>query len=288
MPQEKIGTVVLLISCPDRKGIVAGVSNFIYSIGGNILQSDQYTTDPINGVFFLRVEFDLSNGVLSRSDLEDEFEKLAFEFRMDWNILYHQDTKRMAIMVSRQGHCLIDLLWRWKTGDLRSEIPFVISNHPDLQETVGSFGIPFYLFPVTTLTRRNQEDGILKLLEGKVDLIVLARYMQVLTDEFISRYPDRIINIHHSFLPAFAGAKPYEQALDRGVKVIGATAHYVTKNLDQGPIIEQDVIRVTHRDGLYDLIRKGRDLEKTVLARAVHWFLEDRILVYHNRTVVFI
>jgi len=288
MPQEKIGTVVLLISCPDRKGIVAGVSNFIYSIGGNILQSDQYTTDPINGVFFLRVEFDLSNGVLNRSDLEDEFEKLAFEFRMDWNILYHQDTKRMAIMVSRQGHCLIDLLWRWKTGDLRSEIPFVISNHPDLQETVGSFGIPFYLFPVTTLTRRQQEDGILNLLEGKVDFIVLARYMQVLTDEFISRYPDRIINIHHSFLPAFAGAKPYEQALDRGVKVIGATAHYVTENLDQGPIIEQDVIRVTHKDGLNDLIRKGRDLEKTVLARAVHWFLEDRILVYHNRTVVFI
>ena len=288
MPQEKIGTVVLLISCPDRKGIVAGVSNFIYSIGGNILQSDQYTTDPMDGVFFLRIEFDLSDEVLSRSDLEDEFKKLAFEFRMDWEIMYHQDTKRMAIMVSRQGHCLVDLLWRWKTGDLRSEIPFVISNHPDLQETVESFGIPFYLFPVTTLTRRNQEDGILKLLEGKVDLIVLARYMQVLTDEFISRYPDRIINIHHSFLPAFAGAKPYEQALDRGVKVIGATAHYVTKNLDQGPIIEQDVIRVTHRDVLYDLIRKGRDLEKTVLARAVHWFLEDRILVYHNRTVVFI
>lgn len=288
MPQEKIGRVVLLISCPDRKGIVAGVSNFIYSIGGNILQSDQYTTDPMDGVFFLRVQFDLSDGVLSRSDLEDEFEKVAFEFRMDWKIMYHQDTKRMAIMVSRQGHCLVDLLWRWKTGDLRSEIPFVISNHPDLQKTVESFGIPFHLFPVTNLTRRQQEDGILKLLEGKVDFIVLARYMQVLTDEFISRYPDRIINIHHSFLPAFAGAKPYEQALDRGVKIIGATAHYVTENLDQGPIIEQDVIRVTHRDVLYDLIRKGRDLEKTVLSRAVHWYLEDRILVYHNRTVVFV
>ncbi len=288
MPQEKIGTVVLLISCPDRKGIVAGVSNFIYSIGGNILQSDQYTTDPMDGVFFLRVEFDLSDEVLSRSDLEDEFEKLAFEFHMDWRIMYHQDTKRMAIMVSRQGHCLVDLLWRWKTGDLRSEIPFVISNHPDLQKTVESFGIPFYLFPVTAINRRQQEDDILKLLEGNVDIIVLARYMQILSDEFILRYPDRIINIHHSFLPAFAGARPYEQALDRGVKVIGATAHYVTNNLDQGPIIEQDVIRVTHRDGLYDLIRKGRDLEKTVLARAVHWYLEDRILVYHNRTVVFI
>ena len=285
--QEKISKVVLLVSCPDRKGIVAGISNFIYSLGGNILRSDQYTTDPLDGVFFLRIEFDFLDTALSRDELEHEFEKLAVPFNMDWKMMYAKDTKRMAIMASRQGHCLVDLLWRWKTGDLRSEIQFVISNHPDLQKTVESFGIPFYLFPVTPITRRQQEDDILKLLNGNVDVIVLARYMQILSNEFISRYPNRIINIHHSFLPAFIGANPYEQALNRGVKIIGATAHFVTDKLDEGPIIEQDVIRVTHRDGLSDLILKGRDLEKTVLARAVRWYLEDRILAYHNRTVVF-
>ncbi|OGL43444.1 MAG: formyltetrahydrofolate deformylase [Candidatus Schekmanbacteria bacterium RBG_16_38_10] len=287
MLQEKISKVVLLVSCPDRKGIVAGISNFIYSLGGNILRSDQYTTDPLDGVFFLRIEFDFLDTALSRDELEHEFEKLAVPFNMDWKMMYAKDTKRMAIMASRQGHCLVDLLWRWKTGDLRSEIQFVISNHPDLQKTVESFGIPFYLFPVTPITRRQQEDDILKLLNGNVDVIVLARYMQILSNEFISRYPNRIINIHHSFLPAFIGANPYEQALNRGVKIIGATAHFVTDKLDEGPIIEQDVIRVTHRDGLSDLILKGRDLEKTVLARAVRWYLEDRILAYHNRTVVF-
>ena len=288
MLQEKISKVVLLVSCPDSKGIVAGISNFIYSLGGNILRSDQYTTDPVDGVFFLRIEFDFVDISLSREELEHEFEELAFKFTMDWKMMYVKDTKRMAIMVSRQGHCLVDLLWRWKTGDLRSEIQFIISNHPDLQQTVESFGIPFYLFPVTPNNRRQQEDQILRLLEGNVDMIVLARYMQILSNEFISRYPNRIINIHHSFLPAFIGANPYEQALNRGVKIIGATAHFVTDKLDEGPIIEQDVIRVTHRDGLSDLILKGRDLEKTVLARAVRWYLDDRILVYHNRTVVFV
>src|SRR3972149_8914833 len=287
MLQEKISKVVLLVSCPDRKGIVAGISNFIYSLGGNILRSDQYTTDPLDGVFFLRIEFDFLDTALSRDELEHEFEKLAVPFNMDWKMMYAKDTKRLAIMASRQGHCLVDLLWRWKTGDLRSEIQFVISNHPDLQKTVESFGIPFYLFPVTPITRRQQEDDILKLLNGNLDVIVLARYMQILSNEFISRYPNRIINIHHSFLPAFIGANPYEQALNRGVKIIGATAHFVTDKLDEGPIIEQDVIRVTHREGLSDLILKGRDLEKTVLARAVRWYLDDRILAYHNRTVVF-
>ncbi|MCI0526472.1 MAG: formyltetrahydrofolate deformylase [Nitrospira sp.] len=288
MPEDKIGKVILLISCPDRKGIVARVSNFILSEGGNILQSDQYTTDPRNGVFFLRVEFDLSDVSIRRADLEGEFGRLASEFKMDWRMTYPQDTKRMAIMVSRQGHCLVDLLWRWKTGELRVAVPFVVSNHPDLQETVESFGIPFYTFSVTSQTKHRQEDEILKLFEAKVDFIVLARYMQILTEDFVSRYPKKIINIHHSFLPAFVGAKPYEQALERGVKVIGATAHYVTESLDQGPIIEQDVIRVTHRDGLEAMIRKGQDMEKTVLARAVQWHVEDRVLVYHNRTVVFI
>ncbi len=288
MPEDKIGKVILLISCPDRKGIVARVSNFILSKGGNILQSDQYTTDPKNGVFFLRVEFDLSDVSIRRADLEGEFGGVASECKMDWRMTYPQDTKRMAIMVSRQGHCLVDLLWRWKTGELRVAIPLVVSNHPDLQETVESFGIPFYTFPVTSQTKRRQEDEILKLFEAKVDFVVLARYMQILTRDFVSRYPQKIINIHHSFLPAFVGAKPYEQALERGVKVIGATAHYVTESLDQGPIIEQDVIRVTHRDGLGEMVRKGQDMEKTVLARAVQWHVEDRVLVYHNRTVVFI
>ena len=288
MPADRIGTVILLISCPDRKGIVARIANFIFSKGGNILQSDQYTTDPRDGVFFLRVEFDLSDTSLHRMELEQEFGRLALEFRMDWRIRYPQDTKRMAIMVSRQGHCLVDLLWRWKTGELQVEIPFVVSNHLDLKEMVEGFGIQFYSFPVTPETKHQQGDEILKLFKDKVDFVVLARYMQILTGAFLSKYPNGIINIHHSFLPAFVGGKPYEQALERGVKVIGATAHYVTEKLDQGPIIEQDVIRVTHRDRLTDIVRKGKDLEKTVLARAVHWHLEDRILVYRNRTVVFI
>ena len=285
---DKIGTVILLISCPDRKGIVARVSNFILSKGGNILQSDQYTTDPKDGVFFLRVEFDLSDVSIHRTDLEGEFGRLASEFKMDWRMTYSQDTKRMALLVSRQGHCLVDLLWRWKTKELRVAIPFVVSNHTDLQETVESFGIPFYTFPVTPQSKHHQENEILNLFETQVDFIVLARYMQILTVDFVSRYPKKIINIHHSFLPAFVGAKPYEQALERGVKVIGATAHYVTESLDQGPIIEQDVIRVTHRDGLANMVRKGQDLEKTVLARAVQWHIEDHVLVYRNRTVVFI
>lgn len=288
MPADRLGTVILLISCPDRKGIVARIANFIFSKGGNILQSDQYTTDPRDGVFFLRVEFDLSDTSLHRMELEQEFGRLALEFQMDWRIRYPQDTKRMAIMVSRQGHCLVDLLWRWKTGELQVEIPFVVSNHLDLKEMVEGFGIQFYSFPVTPETKHQQGDEILKLFKDKVDLVVLARYMQILTWAFLSEYPNGIINIHHSFLPAFVGGKPYEQALERGVKVIGATAHYVTEKLDQGPIIEQDVIRVTHRDRLTHIVRKGKDLEKTVLARAVHWHLEDRILVYRNRTVVFI
>ncbi|MBI5197501.1 MAG: formyltetrahydrofolate deformylase [Nitrospirae bacterium] len=283
--------VILLISCPDQKGIVAAVSNFILAKGGNILQSDQHTTDPRDGIFFMRVAFDLSRShtPLERESLEKEFaSSVADRFRMDWRIRYARDVKRMAIMVSREGHCLVDLLWRWKTGELKVEIPCVVSNHPDLAETVQGFGIPFYVFPVTPETKQHQENSILAYLDGKVDFIVLARYMQVLTKEFVSRYPHAILNIHHSFLPAFAGGKPYEQALERGVKVIGATAHYATETLDEGPIIEQDVVRVTHRDGLADLIRKGRDEERAVLARAVQWHIEDRILVYRNRTVVFV
>jgi formyltetrahydrofolate deformylase len=279
--------VILLISCPDRKGIVAAVSNFILTQGGNILQSDQYTTDPKDGIFFMRVAFDLFNAPARRREVEAAFRVLAEEFQMDWRMRYPQETKRMALLVSRQGHCLVDLLYRWKTGDLRVDIPFVVGNHDDLRETVEGFGIPFHHFPVTPATKGEQEAKILALFEGQVDFIVLARYMQILTPAFVSRYPRRIINIHHSFLPAFVGGRPYEQALERGVKIIGATAHYVTDTLDEGPIIEQDVEHVTHRDGLNDLVRKGKDIERVVLARAVGRYVEDRILVYRNRTVVF-
>ncbi len=287
MTGQKRGKVILLISCPDRKGIVAGVANFILSRGGNILQSDQYTTDASGGTFFLRVEFDLSDRSFDRTELEKAFEGFASEFGMDWRIKYAEDTKRMAIMVSRQGHCLVDLLWRWKTGELPVEIPLVVSNHPDLKETVEGFGIEYHSVPITPETKRAQEDRILALFRDRVDFIVLARYMQILTGAFLAPYPGAVINIHHSFLPAFVGGKPYEQALARGVKVIGATAHYVTEQLDEGPIVEQDVTRITHRDNLEDLVRKGKDLEKTVLARAVRWHVEDRILVFRNRTVVF-
>lgn len=287
--QDAIGSAILLISCPDQKGIVAAVSNFILMQGGNILQSDQHTTDPSDGVFFMRVAFDLSKSPTPRHVLDSAFQSsVADRFAMDWKLQYSQETKRLAVMVSREGHCLVDILWRWKTGELRVEIPFVVSNHPDLQKTVEDFGIPFYVFPVTAETKRQQEDHVCDLFRDKVDVIVLARYMQILSKEFVARYPKRIINIHHSFLPAFAGGKPYEQALERGVKVIGATAHYVTETLDDGPIIEQDVVRVTHRDGLSEMIRKGRDEERSVLARAIQWHIEDRILVYRNRTVVFI
>jgi formyltetrahydrofolate deformylase len=283
--------VILLISCPDRKGIVSAVSGFILAQGGNILQSDQHTTDPRDGVFFMRVAFDLpkAGSTEARKAMEEAFAvSVARPFGMDWKMRYSEDRKRMGIMTSRVGHCLIDLLWRWKTGELNVDVPLVVSNHPDLAEMAEGFGIPFHVFPVTPETKRKQEDRILELFDGKVDFIVLARYMQVLTKEFVSRYPNAIINIHHSFLPAFAGGKPYEQALERGVKVIGATAHYVTDQLDEGPIIEQDVVRVTHRDNLSDLVRKGRDGERMVLARAVQWHVEDRVLVYRNRTVVFI
>ena len=274
-----------MISCPDRPGIVAAVSNHLFAHGANIVQLDQYSTDPDEGNYFMRVEFDYPSE--REEDLVGEFHKVAERFDMDWRVARSDRLKRMAIFVSKEEHCLLELLWQWRRKDLKVEIPMVISNHPDLEEAVRPFGIPYYCLPVTKETKLQQEQAALDLMRGKVDFVVLARYMQILSPKFLAEYPNRVINIHHSFLPAFVGGKPYEQAYERGVKIIGATAHYASEELDAGPIIEQDVARVDHRDSVADLKRIGRDIERTVLARAVKWHIEDRILVYQNKTVVF-
>jgi formyltetrahydrofolate deformylase len=278
--------VRLLISCPDRPGIVASVSQFLYEHGGNIVQSDQHTTDPENGMFFMRIEADFHRS--NSEGIEQAFSDIARKFDMDWRVEHAGQKKRLAIFVSKEDHCLLELLWQWKSGNLDVEMAFVASNHPTLRETVEEMGIPFYHFPVTADNKRKveraQEDLIRKY---RVDLIVLARYMQILTPQFTAAFPNRIINIHHSFLPAFVGANPYARAYERGVKLIGATAHYVTDELDEGPIIEQDVQRVNHRDQVEDLKQIGKYIERIVLARAVRWHIEDRILTYENKTIVF-
>ena len=281
-------TARLLIQCPDRPGIVAAVSNFLYNHGANITALDQHSTDPEGGVFFMRLEFQTPHLDLSRQVLERAFgDAVAKRYEMDWRLSYAAELKKMAILVSRYDHALLELLWRNARGELPAKIPFVVSNHPGLAEAVGHFGIPFHHIPNTAEARGEAEARMLELLEG-VDLLVLARYMQILSHEFVARYPNRIINIHHSFLPAFVGAGPYRQAAERGVKLIGATAHYVTEELDRGPIIEQDVIRISHRQHAENLEELGRDIERTVLARAVKWHLEDRLLVHENKTVVFV
>ena len=277
----------MLISCPDRPGIVAAVSRFLFERGANIVQSDQHSTDPAGGTFFMRIEFDLPGLPARQAELEREFAAVAEAFQMDWRIAYADRPKRMAVMVSREPHCLLELFWQWRAGELDVEIPLVISNHEVLRETVEDFGVPFYHFPITRENKAAQEEAELALLEGRVDFVVLARYMQILSPTFVARYPNRIINIHHSFLPAFVGSRPYEQAYARGVKIIGATAHYVTEELDAGPIIEQDVARVNHRDDVEAMKRVGRYIERVVLARAVKWHVEDRILVHGNKTIVF-
>ncbi|MFD2611010.1 formyltetrahydrofolate deformylase [Paenibacillus gansuensis] len=277
----------MLISCPDRAGIVAAVSRFLHDHGANIVQSDQYTMDPEGGMFFIRIEFDLKDLECSLPQLEEDFLPIAEEFRMEWNIFRAAKKKRLAIFVSKEDHCLMELLWQWQAGDLDADIEMVVSNHPDMRELVESFGIPYHHVPVTADTKVEAEQRQLEIVADKVDVIILARYMQIISPKFLEHYQNRIINIHHSFLPAFVGGKPYAQAYKRGVKIIGATAHYVTEELDGGPIIEQDVQRVSHRDNVDDLKRIGRHIERIVLARAVSWHVQDRILVHQNKTVVF-
>ncbi len=280
-------TARLLVSCPDARGIIAAVASFIAEHDGNILEADQHT-DPQHGEFFMRVEIELGGFGLGQETFGHAWEPVARRFDMRWRVYWGNQTKRMAILVSRAGHCLSDLLWRWKSGELRVEIPFVLSNHPDLGEDVAALGVPFRCLPVTREKKTEQEGEILALLrDAEVDFIVLARYMQILSPAFVAEYPERIINIHHSFLPAFAGPRPYQQAYERGVKIIGATSHYVTADLDQGPIIAQATMPVDHRDTVDDLVRKGRDLERITLARAVRDHVEDKILTSQNKTVVF-
>jgi formyltetrahydrofolate deformylase len=278
----------LLIDCPDHRGLIAAVSSFVALHNGNILSADQHVGEPPDGTFFMRMEIESQGFGLGRGEFDAAFAPLARQHGMRWRVSFTDRPKRMAILVSKQGHCLIDMLWRWEAGELDTVIPLVISNHADLVPKVASHGVSFAHLPVTKPTQAEQESRIVSLLrEHEIDLVVLARYMQILSPEFLRSCCLPIINIHHSFLPAFVGASPYRQAYTRGVKIIGATAHYVTADLDAGPIINQDVAHVSHRDNVEDMVRIGREVERRVLARAVRWHLEDRVLVDGNRTVVF-
>jgi formyltetrahydrofolate deformylase len=284
VPEE---TATLLVSCPDRRGIVAALAQLLYGHGANILDADQHT-DLDAGQFFQRIRFDSHEMHTDRATLERAIAEVAERFSMTWRLAWSDRRKRMAIFVSRYDHCLWDLLLRHRAGELACEIPVVVSNHPDLKPVAEQFGIDYRVHAITPTNKAEQEQRELELLDAlQIDLVVLARYMQVLSAGFIERHPSRIINIHHSFLPAFAGGRPYHQAWERGVKLIGATAHYATTDLDEGPIIDQAVIRTSHRDSTEDLIRKGRDVERLALAAAVRAHLDDRILVCGRRTVVF-
>ncbi|MFC4023553.1 formyltetrahydrofolate deformylase [Oceanobacillus longus] len=277
-----------LIKCPDQPGIVAAVSKYLYDHEANIVASDQYTVDPEGGEFFMRIEFECPDLLVRAEMLEEGFLPLAEKFQMNWKIMYVSELKNIAIFVSKEPHCLLELLWEWQSGDLMANIALVISNHETAREMVESLGIPFYYIPANKEIRIQVEQQQKELLgQYDVDLIVLARYMQILTNDFVKGYENRIINIHHSFLPAFIGAKPYERAYQRGVKMIGATSHYVTSDLDEGPIIEQNIGRVDHRDNEEGMKKIGQSIERSVLARAVKWHLDDRIIVHRNKTIVF-
>ncbi len=285
--EPNLELATLLVSCPDRRGIVAALSQVLSGHGANILDSDQHT-DPHERVFFQRIRFDLSELLSDKLTLERSIAEVAGRFGMSYRLIYASKPKRVALFVSKHDHCFYDLLLRQKSGELACEFAIVVSNHPDLEAVATQFGVRFRHVPKTAENKREAEDTELALLaELGVDLVVLARYMQVLSSEFVTRAAVPIINIHHSFLPAFVGQKPYHQAHERGVKLVGATAHYATAELDQGPIIEQDVVRCSHRDSVEDLVRKGKDLEKVALARAVRAHLDDRVLVFGNKTVVF-
>ena len=283
-----MSTAKLLLHCPDRPGILADVTNFITVNKGNIVYLDQYV-DHVENIFFMRIEWELENFFIPKEKIYDYFDTLyAQKYAMNFRLYYSDVKPRMAIFVSKMSHCLFDMLARYTAGEWNVEIPCIISNHTDLQHVAERFGIPFHHFPITKETKAEQEAKEMALLEEyKVNFIVLARYMQVISEQMINAFPNRIINIHHSFLPAFVGAKPYHAAFERGVKIIGATSHYVTTELDAGPIIEQDVVRITHKDSIQDLVNKGKDLEKIVLSRAVQKHIERKILAYKNKTVIF-
>ncbi|MGD0427047.1 MAG: formyltetrahydrofolate deformylase [Candidatus Acidiferrales bacterium] len=278
---------ILLIDCPDRRGIVSSVAQLLHGHGANILHADQHQ-DNFAGMFFMRVEWSLDGFDLSEEEFREQFGAIALEFEMSWRLAWSSQRLRMAIFVSRYQHCLLDLLHRYQLGELAGEVAMIVSNHPDAEGLAAFYRIPFQHFAATAENRAEiEERQIDSLKRNHIDLVVLARYMQILSPSFVEQYPRRIINVHHSFLPAFTGAKPYHAAFQRGVKLIGATSHYVTEELDEGPIIDQDVTRVSHRDQVADLVQKGRDLERMVLARAVRWHLSHRILFYGNKTVVF-
>ena len=281
-------TAKLLLHCPDKPGILAEVTDFITVNKGNIIYLDQYV-DHVENIFFMRIEWELKDFLVPQEKIEDYFRTLyGQKYEMDFRLYFSDVKPRMAIFVSKLSHCLFDMLARYTAGEWNVEIPLIISNHPDLQHVAERFGIPFYLFPNTKETKEEQERKEMELLaKHKITFIVLARYMQVISEQMINAYPNKIINIHHSFLPAFVGAKPYHAAFQRGVKIIGATSHYVTTELDAGPIIEQDVVRITHKDSIEDLVNKGKDLEKIVLSRAVQKHIERKVLAYKNKTVIF-
>ena len=281
-------TAKLLLHCPDKPGILAEVTDFITVNKGNIIYLDQYV-DHVENIFFMRIEWELKDFLVPQEKIEDYFRTLyGQKYEMDFRLYFSDVKPRMAIFVSKMSHCLFDMLARYTAGEWNVEIPLILSNHPDLQLLAERFCIPFYLFPITKETKEEQERKEMELLaKHKITFIVLARYMQVISEQMINAYPNKIINIHHSFLPAFVGAKPYHAAFQRGVKIIGATSHYVTTELDAGPIIEQDVVRITHKDSIEDLVNKGKDLEKIVLSRAVQKHIERKILAYKNKTVIF-
>ncbi|HEX3007551.1 MAG TPA: formyltetrahydrofolate deformylase [Bacteroidales bacterium] len=287
-PNNHTDTAILSMHCPDQPGIVAKITEFLFENNGNIIYLDQHV-DRQEKVFFMRIEWELQNFAIPREKIAEYFGTLiATRYNLTWNIFFSKKLPRMAIFVSKMSHCLFDILARYQSGEWHVEIPLVVSNHPELEPLVKKFGIDYHLFPVNEKNKAEQAAKELELLKSKnIDFIVLARYMQVLSDKFIQEFPNKVINIHHSFLPAFPGARPYHSAYERGVKIIGATSHYVTPDLDAGPIIEQDVARISHTDSIKDLIRKGQDLEKIVLSRAIYAHMQRKTLVFNNRTVVF-
>lgn len=277
----------LLLSGPDQPGLVSRISQFVFENGGNIINLHEHV-DPVEKIISVRLSWEMEKFKLASDAMETAFAPIGESMGMQWQIKFSNQKKRVAVFVSRYDHCLLDILWRHKNGEYDFDIPLIISNHPDLKPLADQYNIPYFLFPITKENKAGQEQKELELLnEHKIDTLVLARYMQVLSEDFVNHYPNNIINIHHSFLPAFIGGNPYKQAFERGVKIIGATSHFVTKDIDEGPIIEQDITRISHRDTTKDLIRKGRDLERLVLARALHFYAEDRILMQGRKTVIF-